>query len=153
MFNAPIPGQSLTTQPKSRPWEKPPKTTNIDKAMATVLQSVTQKSAAKGLLNYMELGFPIESLSQTLLMTYVMKGEFTVDVAMLLMEPTCMLLAKMAKQVGIEPVFSSAKPSVSPGAKQLARFTDRKKMQYISNTGAPPEEAEDVTGLMALGGQ
>ena len=32
-LDAPIPGQSLTTEPKSRPWEQPPKYTTAEEAL------------------------------------------------------------------------------------------------------------------------
>ena len=30
MFDAPIPGQSLTTEPKNYPWERPPEMSDIN---------------------------------------------------------------------------------------------------------------------------
>ena len=32
-FGAPIPGQSLTTTPKERPWERPSETSTVDQAL------------------------------------------------------------------------------------------------------------------------
>ncbi len=154
MFNAPIPGQSLTTPPGGRPWEKPARVTDPDKAMAQIVKGVTSPKGAKGLLNFMEMGVPVEGLAQTLLLSYVMKGEFSVDVAMLLMEPTTALLAQMALQVGIQPVLSEENDDAD--MLELVKNKSRTGMSYIPGAGMTPEIEEDEemepTGLMSLGG-
>ena len=42
MFNAPIPGMSLTTEPKGRPWENPPQYDDVDDVVS---QDITPAQA------------------------------------------------------------------------------------------------------------
>lgn len=101
-FNAPIPGQSLTAEPKSRPWEKPPEISNPGKAFDFLFNSMTDERNAERLLNLLEAEVPVEALTETLLMTGVMEGKWSVDVAMMMIEPTLLTLKRMAEAAGIE---------------------------------------------------
>lgn len=103
MFNAPIPGQSLTVPPKSRPWERPPQYTNPDKAMDYLFNNITNKKSAKRLLNLMDAQVPITGIVQGLLMTGVMEGKWTPDMVLMLTEPVTTLLLQMCKISGIKP--------------------------------------------------
>ena len=43
MFDAPIPGQSLTDEPGNYPWEHPPQTASIEEAADAVYESIMDK--------------------------------------------------------------------------------------------------------------
>ena len=49
IFDAPIPGQSLTDEPGNYPWEHPPKTASIEEAMDFVYESrwIQEQTLAK----------------------------------------------------------------------------------------------------------
>ena len=43
VFDAPIPGQSLTDEPGNYPWEHPPQTASIEEATDYVYESIMRK--------------------------------------------------------------------------------------------------------------
>ena len=45
VFNAPIPGQSLTTPPRNAPYERPPEITDPDEALAVHLKRLSDPDA------------------------------------------------------------------------------------------------------------
>ena len=42
MLSAPIPGQSLTAEPGSRPWEKPAKYTTVEETLKFYIEDLSQ---------------------------------------------------------------------------------------------------------------
>jgi len=50
MFNAPIPGQSLTREPKSRPFERPPEIVHPEEALQSHLKRMNDVKDSSNLL-------------------------------------------------------------------------------------------------------
>jgi len=64
-FNAPIPGESLTTAPDMpRAWERPPQYTSQDKAMEAIYMEITQEDSLRKLINIINDGIPLDEIAQ-----------------------------------------------------------------------------------------
>lgn len=83
-FPAPIPGMSLTAEPKSRPWQKPPQYTEVEEVVDYYLSRMADpKSVSK--TNYM-LGkkkMPVTNIVDVMITTGMMKGIHTVAMGQL----------------------------------------------------------------------
>lgn len=87
-FDTPIPGQSLTDEPKKWAWESPPEFTTVDDALQHVIEKVENSDRAqKGYDEVIALGMPLESLVNTITFGGFVEGLWTVDIAELLKAP------------------------------------------------------------------
>ena len=105
-FNAPIPGESLTTNPEERkPWEQAPKHTEIQPVMEELFISLSRRENFIELLNLLKNNTPIDELAQVILYRGMTEGLFNPDLMLLLIEPTMYLLIAIAEEYDIEPTI------------------------------------------------
>ncbi len=96
-FNAPIPGESLTTAPDMpKAWERPPQYTTQDKAMEAIYMEITQEDSLRKLINIINDGIPLDEIAQVILYKGYTEGKFSPDLMLLLIEPTLYLLIAIA---------------------------------------------------------
>ena len=101
-FNAPIPGESLTTAPDMpRAWERPPQYTSQDKAMEAIYMEITQENSLRKLINIINDGLPLDEIAQVILYKGYTEGKFAPDLMLLLIEPTLYLLISIADYADI----------------------------------------------------
>ena len=101
-FNAPIPGESLTTAPDMpRAWERPPQYTSQDKAMEAIYMEITQENSLRKLINIINEGIPLDEIAQVILYKGYTEGKFAPDLMLLLIEPTLYLLISIADYADI----------------------------------------------------
>ena len=101
-IDAPIAGQSLTTELGNRPWEQPPQYTTVEEAMDFYLPRIMEPQFRDDLLNVMEMGVPITLIANALQSGAVMEGKHTLDVGILVMPVLMEVLAFVADREGIE---------------------------------------------------
>jgi hypothetical protein len=101
-FNAPIPGQSLTTEPKGRPWENSPKYVNEEDALEFYMAQLEVPERIEHLFQLLDAGLPVADLVDTITLSGVMEGFHTIDVAVLISPALFTLITGMADAAGIE---------------------------------------------------
>jgi hypothetical protein len=84
MFNAPIPGMSLTGEPKKYPWERPPEYSKPDDVANYYLDRLTDEKVMKATLDYLEVGdLTLRELVEGITRIGVSKGLHTIDAGLL----------------------------------------------------------------------
>lgn len=110
VFNAPIPGQSLTQDPNTRgPWEMPPKYTTVNMAVDHLFNVVTSKDFIQSYNKLLmeDKKFYVDELVVGILSEGFVNGLWTVDTMVLLVEPLTILMVWAAAQLDRSPSFSS----------------------------------------------
>ena len=103
-FNSPTPGESLTKTPEERfAWEQPPKHNTVQPVMEEMFLQLTQKENYIELLNLLNNGTPIDQLAQVILYKGMTEGLYSMDLMMLLIEPTMYLLIAIADEMQQQP--------------------------------------------------
>lgn len=83
MFNAPIPGESLTKPPKQYPWERPPEYTDPEDVIQLYVRKLNEPDRMEGLMDALEIGFPLKDLVEGLTRLGVANGIHTIDVGLI----------------------------------------------------------------------
>lgn len=83
LLSAPIPGQSLTVEPGSVPWEQPPQYVTIDDVASFYSDKLDNPEAIFQLMSLLEDGIPILTIVNTMVKSSIMKGYHTVDTGFL----------------------------------------------------------------------
>ena len=65
-FDAPIPGQSFTSELGNRPWEKPSQYATVEDAIDFYIQRINSEDLKQPLLDVIELGIPLTSIANAL---------------------------------------------------------------------------------------
>ena len=84
VFNGPIPGQSLTSEPKGLPFERPPEIADPIKALEMHIENMSQPEALEDALFFLEMGVDLVSLVEGILRSAVMEGLHSLDVSLII---------------------------------------------------------------------
>ena len=102
-FNAPIPGESLTTSPDTpNSWERPPLYTTQEKAMEELYLLMTEKERLTELVKIIDDGVPLDEIAQVILYKGYTEGQYNPDLMLIMIEPTLYLLIAIADYAGIK---------------------------------------------------
>lgn len=83
LFQAPIPGQSLTDEPRNSPWESPPDLNTVEEATEYYIKRLSKDTVLDDLALVFQLGGTLRNVSETLATMGTMQGVHSVDVQML----------------------------------------------------------------------
>ena len=102
-FDAPIPGESLTSSPdNAKAWERPPQYTNEDKAMEGLYLLLTDQEKLPELIKLIDSGVPIDEIVQVILYQGYTAGQYNPDLMLTMIEPTIYLLIAIADYAEIK---------------------------------------------------
>ena len=102
-FNAPTPGESLTSSPDMpQAWERPPEFTEQDVAMEEIYMEITSEDNLMPLIDIINDGVPLDQLAQVILYRGYTQGKFNPDLMLMLAEPTIYLLIAIADYADIK---------------------------------------------------
>lgn len=97
-----IPGQSLTAEPKNAPYENPPELTTPEDAIEWHLDRLTTEDKVEALVDAMELGFDVVTLTEGILRGAVFEGRHSVDVSLIIAPVIHEFIKTTADKVGID---------------------------------------------------
>lgn len=152
LFDAPIPGMSLTHELGARPWQTPAQYTTVDEAIEYYMERMSADEFMDQLVDVMEMGVPLTTLANTIQLASVMEGKHSVDVGMLVMP----LLIEMMMLIGDNADIKyddGLNDLPNPTTKDSLIEAVRREMKAKINDNeedVPEETEEDVkSGLMA----
>jgi hypothetical protein len=148
-LTAPIPGESLTSEPGSFPWEQPPQYVTIDEVAAFYSKSMNNSEAIHELMRLLERNIPVDSICNAMVKMGLMKGYHTVDTGFLVTPIIAEIIITLAELNDV-PYHMTAEDvgkqdRVSPII--IRELIDEAKKK----TEANPEAKIERKGLMAKG--
>ena len=130
LFNAPIPGQSLTAEPKSRPYERPPEITDPEDALRLHLTRLNDVERLDTAMMLLDKGVDVRSLTEGLLRSAVAEGIHSIDVSLIIAPTIHEFIADVADEVGIE---------YKSGFEKDEQEEDQKEMSMVRSALAKSE--------------
>jgi len=124
LFEGPIPGQSLTTEPKNVPWEQPPKYADPMDALEMYMERLADPESQDELIDMLDIGIPISIVVDTMLSGGVMDGLHSVDTKLLLKGVIATQIQTIAEVVGVDYKLTMA-DYVNMGAKKEERMRQK----------------------------
>ena len=157
MFDAPIPGQSLTVELGSRPWQQSPQMSTVDDTIEYYMERMTTEEFMNQLMDVLELDVPITSIVNTMQLNSVMEGVHSVDVGVLVSPLLIEMIMYMADMAKVEYVSGLEKPDTSDKlaptkvAKMMNKFKQEVEDIDVEEETSVEEikEIEEPKGLMA----
>ena len=153
-FDAPIPGQSLTSEPKNRPWRNPPQLDTVEDAMEYYLPRLSSPELAPRLLDVIERGIPLTSLAETIVTGGAMQGVHSIDVGILINPILVEFMKGMADIAEVEYNLVDKDKDAEPDPQllQLAMKELKESEDVIEQASTDTQEEmieEEPQGLMA----
>jgi len=151
-LNRPIPGQSLTAEVGSRPWQSPPQFNNVEEAMGWYLDRFDNNEVVQELLSVMEMGVPLATIANSMQLGAVLQGIHSIDVGMLMIPVLIEIMKHLAEKtdtkyvMGDEPEESD-RPSDSVIQSAINSLEEGEEVDMDEET--VKEEEEEPMGLMA----
>ncbi len=102
IFAAPIPGQSLTTEPKGMPFERPPEIADPIEALDLHIENITKTEALEDAFYFLEQGLDLVSLVEGVLRSAVMEGLHSIDVSLIVAPVLHEYIKGLALEAGVE---------------------------------------------------
>ena len=102
MFNVPIPGESLTVEPKSMPYERPPEISDPIEALDLHINNITRPDAMEDMFFFLDSGLDLTSLVEGILRSAVMAGMHSVDVSLIIAPVLHEEIKALALEAGVE---------------------------------------------------
>jgi len=162
MFSAPIPGQSLTTEPKGFPWERPPEITDPEEAIQMHLARLSEPDMLDMVLDLIESdGLDVKTLTSGIMRGAVAKGMHTIDVALLVAPVVHEFIKQGALAFGLSPddgfenkeekaEYAKAKKT-SLSKKMIKEMPPMVSKEVLEVSPAEKVTAEKPKGLMSRG--
>ena len=143
-FNRTIPGQSLTLEPKSRAYERPPQITNPLEALDTHLDRLTNEDVIDDVLYFLEYGADLVTVVQGILRSAVMEGVHSIDVSLIIAPVIHEHIKGFADAAGIEydEGFNEEKQK-----KALTYARDKSRTKELLKKLREEEDSEEPEGL------
>ena len=117
-----FPGQSLTAEPKNAPYENPPKYTTPEDGLEYHLERLSTEDKLEDLLDALELGLDVVTITEGVLRGAVLQGVHSVDVSLIIAPVIHEFINGAAKRAGIE--YDEGFPDETK---------DRRKVEYALN--------------------
>tara|TARA_R100000654_G_scaffold60218_3_gene87045 strand:- start:502 stop:1005 length:504 start_codon:yes stop_codon:yes gene_type:complete len=150
IFDRPIPGQSLTDEPKNYPWEHPPQFTDLREARDRIFDNLTEEESIQQLLTMLSANVPAEAVVRTILFAGFTEGKFSVDTAILLAPVVLMQVVSIAKAAGLEKfnILMDEKPDDN-FTKAMLRVSEDTGVKGVKKAAEKiKKETAPATGLM-----
>ena len=157
----PIPGQSLTGEPRQYAWERPPEYNTPEEALEFYLPKITDGETLDDIHLVLENGFPLSTLVRGIYMNGVMDGLHSIDVGLLIAPVLHEVIKASAKTNQIEfkevPVSETERLEEKERRRlelSFERFLEKTKKQdegtefVLSATEAVQQDMPEAEGTM-----
>ncbi len=153
LIDAPIAGQSLTSEVGGWPWEQPPQYSTVEEALEFYLPRLTEPTLQNELMNVIEMGLPLTTIANALQQGAVMEGKHSLDVGILVMPVLMEVLAYLSEQRGIEfNMGTNVEVDDSPSGVAVKLALKKIKAKEGEPEEGPEQEVEieeSIGGLMS----
>lgn len=144
-FDAPIPGQSLTSAPKSFAYENPPEFADPEDVLNVYREGLSNPGAVENFAKMMDLGLPVKDLTEGILRAGVAGGVHTIDASLLVAPAVHEMLIDIANAAGVDYIEQEEDPSVQEGKESYRKAKIAKAMEKAMSEKRAPEKDIDKT--------
>ena len=139
LLKAPIPGQSLTDEPKNYPWENPPEINDPEEAIAMHMSKFNDPEVIDNMLDLLDIGFPVRAMAESILTASVAAGWHSIDVSLIIAPFIHEHIISIANEAGVDYVegFEKDEQAEQERERQLLLAKASKMLK-----GTPKEERD-----------
>ena len=144
LFKSSTPGQSLTQEPGSAPYEMPPQYTDVNEALEYLFDKLTEPRQVTRLVLMLKKGMPVEYLARTILFEGFSKNRWTPDLSVLMLRIVMAMLISIATAKGVKPKIFNPDKEQEEFLDQFLDMTDEDEFE-IEDENMEDDTEEDVS--------
>lgn len=144
MFDRPLPGQSLTSEPKGQAYERPPETVSPKEALEIHIENLSTEEAIEDVAHFVSMGLDVKSLTEAMLRSAVAEGIHSIDISLIIAPVLHEFIKGRLDALGLEYDEGLDNPKEKEDIRYSRRLAEAKKM--ISDI-KPQQEEVDVMSL------
>lgn len=165
-FSGPVPGESLTATPRNSPWERPPETADEEKALVHHLERLSQPEVEDNILDAIEMGLPIEYMTELVTTGGVANAIHSIDVGLIISPVIHEYLVSIAEASGMPYKEFFSQDNNEKETEEMKKKRSARAVAEALKKAGPEEDAgtfflqeieqtieeqptEEKTGLMA----
>jgi|TARA_R100000388_G_C7241756_1_gene161946 hypothetical protein len=160
-LSAPVPGMSLTAEPKGRPWRRPYQLSTVDEVAAHYMDLMMNPEFTAGLTEQVEVGFPLAFIADLWTTTSTMEGVHSVDLGALVSPVIIEMMKALLEADGVSYEVGDERDDIKMSKKQMIKMRDDlmnsgdlEKADAMPEVTEPPakempEKTEAPRGLMS----
>lgn len=137
-LDAPVPGMSLTAEPKGRPWRRPYQYSTVDEVATYYMDRMLNPEFTTGLIEQVEVGFPLALIADVFISTSTMEGVHSVDLGALVSPIVIELMKALLDAEGVSYEVGDEDDQVDLSDKEMIKLRD----ELLNNSDI--EEADDT---------
>ena len=160
MFERPIPGQSLTAEPKNRPYDNPPEISDPEEALQLHLTRLNDVERLDAVMLLLQKGVDVQATTEGLLRSAVAGGIHSVDVSLIIAPAIHEYIVDVADEVGIDYKTGFEKDEQEEDREEMSLVTsilgksEGKTSREPMSVDEPMEEEPEVEQMeMDLGAE
>lgn len=142
MFEAPIPGQSLTTEPRNVPWENPAELSDVGEILEFYIKKLANDEVMDDIVAMLDMGVSVKSVVTGLYRQGALRGMHTVDAGILVAPTLHAFIFAAAKEMGADVIEENVDPDKRASRKEKERFIAL-TMKYMES-GVEEDEGTDL---------
>jgi|DEB0MinimDraft_6_1074348.scaffolds.fasta_scaffold04511_3 hypothetical protein len=123
-LDAPVPGMSLTAEPKGRPWRRPYQYSTVDEVATYYMDRMLNPEFTTGLIEQVEVGFPLALIADVFISTSTMEGVHSVDLGALVSPIVIELMKALLDAEGVSYEVGDEDDEVTMSEKQMIKLRD-----------------------------
>lgn len=144
MFEKPIPGQSLTTPPKSMPYERPPEINDPEEALEMHLLRLSEPERTEALMDTLETGIDIVTLTEGYLRSAVANGIHSVDISLMVAPAIHKFIKSTADKLGVDYEEGLVDEEEQKTQKRTIEFAKAKNKLSKKNRNTQEEKRDET---------
>lgn len=152
LFERPIPGQSLTAEPKGRPYERPPEISDPEEALRLHLTRLNDVDRLDAAMLLIQKGVDVRTLTEGLLRSAVAEGIHSIDVSLIIAPNVHEFISDVADEVGLDYKTGFEKDEQEEDSREMSLVN--RILGLNDESEAPVEEvsapAEEPTQQMEM---
>lgn len=159
VFDAPIPGENWTSDPKDYPWHRPPDFVDLDEAVNYFLTTLEDEEQQDAVLALLDMGFDVATITDIIITKGIQDGRWSVDLGILLSGPISHVIVLLAKGRGEKFEMGLETENKNPSKaffKELNARMESKPVpvapERLAEEGVPPAPGLNPPSRGFLGG-
>ena len=123
-LDAPVPGMSLTAEPKGRPWRNPYQYNTVDEVATYYMDLMMDPRFTDGLIEQVEVGFPLAMIADLWITTSTMEGIHSVDLGGLVSPVIITMMKTLLDAEGVSYEIGDEEDEVVMSKKKMIELRD-----------------------------
>lgn len=123
-LDAPVPGMSLTAEPKSRPWRRPYQYSTVDEVATYYMDLMMDPRFTDGLIEQVEVGFPLAMIADVWITASTMEGLHSVDLGSLVSPVVITMMKALLDAEDVSYEVGDEEDEVTMSEKEMIKLRD-----------------------------